>query len=401
MTTSSFKPSNGHTKLSNSQETYHNGSDKKNESKTGYQRQLLWHHIIVFIILHCLLVNSFYLIYKEKPWLTLSYTMIVLYMSGIGVTAGTHRLWAHKSYKARKPLEILLMLMQTLAGQKTIYHWCRDHRLHHKFSETDADPHNIKRGFFFAHMGWLCCKKHPDVLEKGKLIDMSDLKANPIVMFQYKYYFILSLTFNFILPVAIPCLLWQEKLFTSFSLVFILRYMTALHGTWLVNSAAHSIGYKPYDDRIEACESIAANFYGLGEGFHNYHHTFPYDYSTSEHGKYMNITTAFIDFFASLGLAYDLRKVDKKSIESRKLRTGMHSNITANGKLREDEYECWSLMFKSDQESVNLQHLSFSLVRGSIHLLTSNFQGHESIKWSIRGRSCETSKVSWRLAPKC
>ena len=55
------------------------------------------------------------------------------------------------------------MLYSSLANQGSIYHWARDHRVHHKNSEEDADPHNASRGFFFAHMGWLFVKKHPEV----------------------------------------------------------------------------------------------------------------------------------------------------------------------------------------------------------------------------------------------
>lgn len=47
-----------------------------------------------------------------------------------------------------------------MAYQNSIYTWGRDHRVHHKYSETDADPVNIERGFFFAHCGWLMCKKY-------------------------------------------------------------------------------------------------------------------------------------------------------------------------------------------------------------------------------------------------
>lgn len=57
-------------------------------------------------------------------------------------------------------------------------------RAHHKFIDTDADPYNSKRGFFFSHIGWILTKKHPKVYEKGLLIDMSDLKEDPLVMFQ-------------------------------------------------------------------------------------------------------------------------------------------------------------------------------------------------------------------------
>lgn len=75
---------------------------------------------------------------------------------------------------------------QSIIFQNHVYEWARDHRVHHKYSETDADPHNATRGFFFSHVGWLLVRKHPDVKEKGKAIDMSDLSADPLVMFQKK-----------------------------------------------------------------------------------------------------------------------------------------------------------------------------------------------------------------------
>lgn len=70
--------------------------------------------------------------------------------------------------------------------QNDIFEWSRDHRAHHKYSETDADPHNAKRGFFFSHVGWLLVQKHKDVIEKGKQLDLSDLLADPVVVFQRK-----------------------------------------------------------------------------------------------------------------------------------------------------------------------------------------------------------------------
>lgn len=69
-------------------------------------------------------------------------------------------------------------------AQNCLYIWVRDHRQHHRHSDTDGDPHNSQRGFFFSHIGWLMSRKHPDVIAKGKLIDMKDLDADPFVMFQ-------------------------------------------------------------------------------------------------------------------------------------------------------------------------------------------------------------------------
>ena len=84
--------------------------------------------------------------------------------------------------------------------QGSIYHWSRDHRLHHKYSDTDLDPHTINKGFWYAHVGWLLVKKSPELVKAGKEIDISDLRKDPVVMFQKKYYFPLSIFMCFIVP---------------------------------------------------------------------------------------------------------------------------------------------------------------------------------------------------------
>lgn len=296
--------------------------DEQQQLPTPFKAELVWTNIILFVILHSCLPIGAYMIYTQRPWKTFLFSLLCIYASGLGVTGGSHRLWSHRSYKAKWPVQVLLVILQTMAGQNSVYTWSRDHRVHHKYSETDADPHNIKRGFFFAHMGWLCCRKHPDVKEKGKLIDMSDLEANPYVMFQHKHFWWMAITFTVLAPTMIPVLLWGERFWTAFVLAFMVRYVITLHGTWLVNSAAHYYGERPYDTRIEARESPYVIYNALGEGFHNYHHTFPYDYATSEFGRFMNITTAFIDLCASFGLVHDRRKVDSESILKRRARTG-------------------------------------------------------------------------------
>lgn len=104
----------------------------------------------------------------------------------MGITAGVHRLWSHRSYKAKLPLRIFLMLCNSAMYQLDIYSWSRDHRVHHKYTDTDADPHNSRRGFFFSHIGWLLMKKHDNVYQKGQTIDMSDIIADPVIRFQRK-----------------------------------------------------------------------------------------------------------------------------------------------------------------------------------------------------------------------
>ena len=95
-------------------------------------------------------------------------------------------------------------------------------------------------------------------------------------------------------------------------------------------------GMKPYDTSIGPVENMGVSVLALGEGFHNYHHTFPYDYSTSEWGMRLNLTTAFIDTMAALGLAYDLRRPSPKVLEARILRTGI-PKYTKMNPTREDD----------------------------------------------------------------
>lgn len=84
------------------------------------------------------------------------------------------------------------MLSDIFSLQRDVYTWALDHRVHHKYSETDADPHNAKRGFFFSHVGWLILTPHPKVVEKRKAVEMSDLEEDPIVMWQKKFVYIIS-----------------------------------------------------------------------------------------------------------------------------------------------------------------------------------------------------------------
>jgi stearoyl-CoA desaturase (Delta-9 desaturase) len=138
---------------------------------------------MLLILLHIFAVYGFFL---EKKRSSVVIGWIVLILSGIGTTVGAHRLFAHQTFKANQKLKVLLLVLQTMAGQGSVILWVRDHRVHHKYTETNADPHDSRRGFFFSHIGWLMCKKHPDVVEKGKKIDMSDLENDPLMQFQKK-----------------------------------------------------------------------------------------------------------------------------------------------------------------------------------------------------------------------
>jgi stearoyl-CoA desaturase (delta-9 desaturase) len=187
-------------------------------------------------------------------------------------------------------------------------------------------------------MGWLLCKKHPDVIKKGSQIPMNDLLEDKVVYIQKKYYKILAIVFCFVLPTLVPYYLWNESLSISY-FVAIIRYVFTLHVTWLVNSLAHWIGYKPYDKRISPVENLFVAIGAIGEGFHNFHHSFPRDYSTSEYGSvYFNFTKGFIDFMALLGQVYDRNKTSAETVMHRRLKHGDLSNNDSSLNLHEHDY---------------------------------------------------------------
>ena len=287
-----------------------------------FQAPIVWPNVVRMTLLHIAALYGFLVSAPTCHWPTWLFFTMYLVISGLGVTAGAHRLWAHRSYKAHIVYRIIVMLFNCISFQNDILEWARDHRVHHKYSETDADPHNAKRGFFFAHVGWLLMKKHPQVIIKGQQIDISDLKADPVLMFQHKYFNLMAFIMAFLLPMFVPWYFWEESFVNCFYFAVVLRYVTLLHATWLVNSAAHLWGTHPYDKSINPAENYLVVFGAIGEGFHNYHHSFPSDYSASELGVVFNLTTTFIDIFAGLGLVWGRKKVSQAAVLARKKRTG-------------------------------------------------------------------------------
>uniref|UniRef100_A0A1A9WN17 Fatty acid desaturase domain-containing protein n=1 Tax=Glossina brevipalpis TaxID=37001 RepID=A0A1A9WN17_9MUSC len=291
----------------------------KGDSILGIQFRapLKWDKIILifsFYILsiYCLITYP----YSKIRLPTALWAFFIGILGGFGVTGGAHRLWTHRSYKANLPLRIILMLCYSAAGQNSLYDWVRDHRVHHKYSETDADPHNSKRGFFFSHVGWLMMYKHPEVLRRGRKIDMKDVLDDPVVRFHEKYFVLLKTLFCFLLPTIVPVYGWGEELKYAVISQCIFRYISSLNFTWSVNSAAHMWGNRPYDKRINPTENVYVSVIALGEGWHNYHHVFPWDYKAAELGKYsMNYTTMILDGFSKIGWCWDMKQPTKELIQ--------------------------------------------------------------------------------------
>ncbi|KAL8446148.1 hypothetical protein Emag_004834 [Eimeria magna] len=187
--------------------------------------------------------------------------------------------------------------------------YSRDHRVHHKRSDKEGDPYNASRGFFYSHVGWLLLKKPAAVIEAGKQLNFDDLLADPFVMLQHR----LDPWWNQIWCFVVPALYAHYKyndFWTGFFVLGCLRWCICLHATWTVNSTAHIWGDRRYNVEGNPCESCFTSLVAVGEGWHDWHHRYPYDYAAAEGGVWeqFNPSKLLIDTAARFGLAWDRRR---------------------------------------------------------------------------------------------
>ncbi|XP_001599873.1 stearoyl-CoA desaturase 5 [Nasonia vitripennis] len=279
-----------------------------------------WGNLYFMVVLHAIALYGFLTYpYFEKK-MTFVWGWFLAIVANFGVAGGVHRLWSHRAFKAKVPLKIIFILSYLTSGQYSAIWWARDHRIHHKFSETDADPVNAARGFWFSHVGWLCMKRHPEVLKKAKQLDLSDILNDPVIKFEEKHFQVLRLIFAFIIPTLVPVYFWNESWYWAILSQCFMRYAYSLNCTWGINSFAHMFGNHPYDKHIEPAENFIMTLATGGEGWHNYHHVFPADYKASELGfnyiTNVNLTTCLIDLAAKIGWAYDLKEPSEKLLKA-------------------------------------------------------------------------------------
>jgi stearoyl-CoA desaturase (delta-9 desaturase) len=88
----------------------------------------------------------------ERDWRTVAWAITYYFITGLGITAGYHRLWAHRSYNASEPLQYFLAAAGAGSVQGSIKWWARGHRAHHRYTDTKLDPYSAHEGFWWAHV---------------------------------------------------------------------------------------------------------------------------------------------------------------------------------------------------------------------------------------------------------
>jgi stearoyl-CoA desaturase (delta-9 desaturase) len=252
--------------------------------------------------------------------------LVMFALSGLSITVGYHRLFTHRAFAASWPVRLVAALFGAATFEMSALQWCSEHRYHHKYTDQDGDPHDphsIHRGFFWAHMGWLLVHVNP----KLKHDNVPDLRKDPILVWQDKYYVWIAIAVGFLLPVAAG-LIWalqsSATLFQGLLAGFIfggcLRIVIVQHFTFFINSLAHTFGTRPYDSESSSRDSAILAFFTFGEGYHNYHHAFQTDYRNGVRAWQWDPSKWTIWTLSKLGLASDLRKIPAETIRMARVR---------------------------------------------------------------------------------
>ncbi|MFP4069141.1 MAG: fatty acid desaturase [Verrucomicrobiota bacterium] len=266
-----------------------------------------WDTFLFVVAYHALIIGLLPFALSVMSWGAFVLLTVTYIIGGLSITAGYHRLYAHKAYAANPFFEWCVLLGSTLAFEMSALMWSHDHRLHHNHVDTEKDPYSIDKGFWYAHILWLF-----DYRRNYDPSLVADLLKNPRVVLQDKYYLHLVIGMNLAI-FGLGCL-WVGPL-ASFYFGFLVRMALIHHSTWFINSLCHTIGSKTYARELSAVDNAVLALLTFGEGYHNYHHAFAADYRNGIRWYHFDPTKWLIWCASKLGLARNLRVINTITLQ--------------------------------------------------------------------------------------
>lgn len=242
-------------------------------------------------------------------WITFGLLWLTM---AVSVTAGYHRLFAHRAYEAAWPVRLFFLIFGAGALENSVLAWSSDHRIHHSFVDQEKDPYNIRKGFWWAHIGWIFFDHNVPNHELVK-----DLSKDPLVRWQDRWYTLIGVSVAFGIPLLVG--LATGRVVGALLIGGVLRIVTTHHVTFFINSLCHMIGRQPYSLRHSGRDSTIMAALAFGEGYHNYHHTFAWDYRNGVKRWHFDPAKWTIYGLSLVGLTRNLRRASDASIVKAKV----------------------------------------------------------------------------------
>jgi len=202
-----------------------------------------------------------------------------------------------------------LLFFGAATFEQSALKWASQHRQHHQFTDTELDPYNIKKGFWYAHIGWILFWKH-----RVNYDNVLDLRRSKLVLHQHDQYTLWSLGAGIGIPMMIGFLIGHPL--GVFIMTVCLRLVLVMHSAFFINSWGHTFGARDYDPNNSAGDHWIGAFLTNGEGYHNFHHRFPNDYRSGIRWYHWEPGKWVIFILSKLGLAWDLKKTSELTLRN-------------------------------------------------------------------------------------
>jgi stearoyl-CoA desaturase (delta-9 desaturase) len=214
----------------------------------------------------------------------------------VGVTAGFHRYFAHRSYRTGRAFQFALGWLGCTALQKGPLWWAAHHRHHHRHADTADDVHSPVTGSLArAHAGWVFDARWNDTDPAA----VRDLARFPELRLLDRFHLV---------PAGLLAgLCYLVGGWSGVAVGFFGGSVLSHHAVFLVNSACHMWGRRRYATPDASRNNAVVAVLTLGEGWHNNHHRHPG--SARQGARWWEVDGSYylIRAWAAVGLVWGVR----------------------------------------------------------------------------------------------
>jgi stearoyl-CoA desaturase (Delta-9 desaturase) len=246
-----------------------------------------------FLLVHLAAVGG--VLWLGWSWSGVALALGLYALRMLGVTAGYHRYFSHRSYRTSRAFQFVLAWLATSSAQKGVLWWAAHHRVHHKLSDQPGDVHSVRLdGFWWSHVGWIVSSEHEDT----DLSKVQDLARFPELRWLERWHLLPAVSLGVLLYLCGGAWALVWGLFVSTTLLW--------HGTFTINSLSHVWGKRRFSTSDDSRNNFWLALITLGEGWHNNHHH--YQRSTAQGFYWWEIDLSYyaLRALAALGIVWDL-----------------------------------------------------------------------------------------------
>jgi stearoyl-CoA desaturase (Delta-9 desaturase) len=286
--------------------------------KAKHLGEYRWAGSTPFVIVHALPLLAIFTGARWQDWAA-CFALVALRM--FGVTAGYHRYFAHRTYKTSRVGQFLLAFIAQTSVQKGALWWAAHHRDHHRYSDTERDPHSpIRYGFWYAHVGWLF-----DDTNETDYARVKDLAKYPELVVLNKL--------HLLPPIVLGFAVWLALGWSGLWIGFMLSTVISWHTTFAINSMTHIVGKQRFQSGDHSLNHWLLALLTFGEGWHNNHHYFQ---SSTRQGFFwweIDLSYYILRALAVVGLVWDLKEPPARVYEEVKRARAAGPGVLAGAAL--------------------------------------------------------------------